>query len=110
MEDVRNFRQESWQWDVLHQGRMTTSQAVAALGFLEPKAGRILGVPRGLRRGGEGAYYRLRTPAVTRTLEEMNARLCEDDDDSDDDSENANTMIIMIIMISVNTQQHASTD
>jgi len=83
MEDVRNFRQESWQWDVLHQGRMTTSQAVAALGFLEPKAGGILGVPRGLRRGGEGAYYRLRTPAVTRTLEEMNARLCEDDDDSD---------------------------
>lgn len=83
MEDVRNFRQESWQWDVLHQGRMTTSQAVAALGFLEPKAGGILGVPKGLRRGGEGAYYRLRVPAVTRTLEEMNDRLCEGiDEDS----------------------------
>lgn len=76
MEDVRNFRQESWQWDVLHEGRMTTSQAVAALGFLEPKAGAILGVPKGLRRGGEGAYYRLRKPAAATTLEEMNARLC----------------------------------
>ncbi len=86
MEDVRNFRQESWQWDVLHQGRMTTSQAVAALGFLEPKAGGILGVPKGLRRGGEGAYYRLRAPAVTRTLEEMNARLCVDDEDDSNTS------------------------
>eukprot|EP00531_Pseudo-nitzschia_arenysensis_P001396 CAMPEP_0116127438 /NCGR_PEP_ID=MMETSP0329-20121206/6840_1 /TAXON_ID=697910 /ORGANISM="Pseudo-nitzschia arenysensis, Strain B593" /LENGTH=544 /DNA_ID=CAMNT_0003621537 /DNA_START=114 /DNA_END=1748 /DNA_ORIENTATION=+ len=88
MEDVRNFRQESWQWDVLHQGRMTTSQAVAALGFLEPKAGGILGVPKGLRRGGEGAYYRLRAPAVTRTLEEMNARLCEPDDEDDSNKGN----------------------
>jgi hypothetical protein len=85
MEDVRNFRQESWQWDVLHEGRMTTSQAVAALGFLEPLAGEILGVPKGLRRGGEGAYYRLRKPAATRTLEEMNAMLCVGNDDGNDD-------------------------
>jgi len=76
IEDVRNFRQESWQWDVLHEGRMTTSQAVAALGFLEPSAGEILGVPKGLRRGGEGAYHRLRKPIALRTLEEMNERLC----------------------------------
>jgi len=75
-EDVRNFRQESWQWDVLHEGRMTTSQAVAALGFLEPGVGEILGVPKGLRRGGQGAYHRLRKPATTRTLDEMNAKLC----------------------------------
>lgn len=80
-EDVRNFRQESWQWDVLHEGRMTTSQAVAALGFLEPRAGDILGVPRGLRRGGQGAYYRLRKPVAVTTLEEMNAMLCTGDDD-----------------------------
>lgn len=37
-EHVRYFRQESWQWDYLHRGRCTTSQAAAALGFLESKA------------------------------------------------------------------------
>ena len=78
IEEVRNFRQESWQWDVLHDGRMTTSQAVAALGFLEPLAGEMLGVPKGLRRGGQGAYHRLRKPLKLQSnLEEMNAMLCE---------------------------------
>ncbi|VEU44727.1 unnamed protein product [Pseudo-nitzschia multistriata] len=86
MEDVRNFRQESWQWDVLHEGRMTTSQAVAALGFLEPEAGEFLGVPRGLRRGGQGAYHRLRKPVAMTTLEEMNRKLC-DGAASDNDGE-----------------------
>ena len=85
-EDVRNFRQESWQWDVLHEGRMTTSQAVAALGFLEPGVGEILGVPKGLRRGGQGAYHRLRKPATTRTLDEMNAKLCIGHGNSDNSS------------------------
>ena len=80
LEDVRKFRQESWQWDVLHEGRCTTSQAVAALGFLEEKAGDFLGVPRGFRRGGLGAYHRLCRPAI-RTLQEMNARLCVGADD-----------------------------
>jgi hypothetical protein len=75
LEDVRFFRQESWQWGALHEGRCTTSQAVAALGFLEPRAGDRLGVPKGLRRGGLGAYHRLRRPAL-RSLNEMNAKLC----------------------------------
>lgn len=79
MEDVRYFRQESWQWDVLHEGRCTTSQAVAAMGFLEPKAAERLGVPKGLRRGGLGAYHRLCRPAL-RSLDEMNARLCVSND------------------------------
>jgi hypothetical protein len=75
LEDVRRFRQESWQWDELHAGRCTTSQAVAALGFLEPLAAEYLGIPRGWRRGGQGAFYRLSKPAL-RTLEEMSAVLC----------------------------------
>lgn len=75
LEDVRSFRQESWQWDAIHEGRCTTSQAVAALGFLEPQAGSILGVPRSWRRGGMGAYHRLREPAI-RSLEEMSSILC----------------------------------
>ncbi|CAJ1959495.1 unnamed protein product [Cylindrotheca closterium] len=75
LEDIRQFRQESWQWDAVHEGRCTTSQAVAALGFLEPEAGKILGVPRSWLRGGMGAYHRLRRPAL-RTLEEMNVVLC----------------------------------
>jgi len=72
---VRNFRQASWQWDALHQGRCTTSQAVAALGFLEPMAGDLLGVPKSWRRGGLGAYHRLRKRPL-RTLEEMKEELC----------------------------------
>jgi hypothetical protein len=75
LEDVRKFRQESWQWDAVHEGRCTTSQAVAALGFLEPDAGLILGVPRSWQRGAVGAYHRLRKPAL-RSLEELNAVLC----------------------------------
>eukprot|EP00536_Pseudo-nitzschia_multiseries_P002305 jgi/Psemu1/183213/e_gw1.30.228.1 len=86
IEDVRNFRQESWQWDVLHEGRMTTSQAVAALGFLEPTAGEMLGVPRGLRKGGIGAYHRLRKPVAMTTLEEMNHHLCVGIDGGDGDA------------------------
>jgi hypothetical protein len=75
LEDVRFFRQDSWQWDAVHEGRCTTSQAAAALGFLEPKAAKLLGVPRSWQRGGIGAYYRLRKPAL-QTLEEMNSVLC----------------------------------
>ena len=76
MEDVRRFRQDSWQWDALHSGRCTTSQVAAALGFLEPIAGEALGVPRSLRRGGLGAYERLRRPRFVTTLEEVNTKLC----------------------------------
>ena len=71
LEDVRNFRQESWQWDALHNGRCTTSQAVAALGFLDPAAGGALGVPWSWRKGSIGAFYRLRAKALG-TIEEMN--------------------------------------
>jgi hypothetical protein len=76
LEDVRNFRQESWQWDALHNGRCTTSQAVAALGFLDPAAGGALGVPWSWRKGSIGAFYRLRADALG-TIEEMNKVLCE---------------------------------
>jgi hypothetical protein len=76
LEDARMFRQEScWQWDALHNGRCTTSQAVAALGFLDPAAGGALGVPWSWRKGSIGAFYRLRTKALG-TLEEMNKVLC----------------------------------
>jgi len=74
LEDVRNIRQDSWQWDALHDGRCTTSQAVAALGFLEPKAGMLLGIPSSWQRRGVAAYDRLRQPAL-RTLDQMNALL-----------------------------------
>jgi len=74
LEDVRNIRQDSWQWDLLHNGRCTTSQAVAALGFLEQKAGRLLEVPSTWQRRGIGAYTRLRQRAL-RTLDEMNEEL-----------------------------------
>ncbi|KAI2503284.1 hypothetical protein MHU86_11114 [Fragilaria crotonensis] len=50
LEDVRNFRQDSWQWDALHAGRCTTSQASAALGFLEPEAAAVLQIPKSWQR------------------------------------------------------------
>jgi hypothetical protein len=44
-DDVRQFRQGSRQWEVLHRGRLTTSQAAAALGFLENEYGELLKIP-----------------------------------------------------------------
>lgn len=43
---------------------------MAALGFLEEEAADVLGVPKSLRRGGLGAYHRLRAPAH-QTLEDL---------------------------------------
>ena len=80
LEDIRQFRQDSWQWDAVHLGRCTTSQAVAALGFLEPEAGRVLGVPKSWQRGGLGAYMRLSQQPI-RTLEEMNDVLIDNNID-----------------------------
>jgi len=71
LEDVRHFRQDSWQWDELHKGRCTTSQAAPALGLLEPNAARALGIPRSLQKGCMSAFYRLGQPAL-RNLEDMN--------------------------------------
>lgn len=75
LEDVRLFRQDSWQWDALHSGRCTTSQATAALGLLESKAGGELGIPRSLQKGAVGAYHRLSQPGL-RSLEDMREVLC----------------------------------
>ena len=74
-EDVRLFRQDSWQWDALHSGRCTTSQATAALGLLESRAGSELGIPRSLQKGAQGAYHRLSRPGL-RTLDDMREVLC----------------------------------
>ncbi len=75
LEEVRMFRQDSWQWDELHRGRCTTSQAAPALGLLEPNAAKALGIPRSLQKGCMGAFRRLSEPAL-RTLDEMNQVLC----------------------------------
>jgi hypothetical protein len=63
----------------LHLGRCTTSQAAAALGFLEPNAAIFLGIPKSLQRGGGGAWERLRqdTSAIYQ-LDEMERVLCVD--------------------------------
>lgn len=76
LEDVRMFRQDSWQWDALHEGRCTTSQVAAGLGLLEPKAGRVLDIPASWRRGGRSTFHRLQQRPL-RTLQEMNDVLCE---------------------------------
>lgn len=85
VEDVRYFRQDSWQWDALHDGRCTTSQLPAALGFLEPNASQILQIPKSwCRRDGgitNSAYLRLRLPAL-RALHQMREVLLVNDDDN----------------------------
>jgi hypothetical protein len=81
LEDARLFRQDSWQWDALHHGRCTTSQAVAALGFLEPITGEVLGISNDWLRGGTGAYVRLGQKAI-RSLDDMNKVLCDHGDDA----------------------------
>ena len=75
LEDVRKFRQDSWQWNALHNGRCTASQTAAALGFLEPSAGKFLGIPRSLQSDVRRAYHQLSQPAL-RSLEEMKEELC----------------------------------
>ena len=82
LEDVRNFRQDSWQWDALHVGRCTTSQASAALGFLEPQAAAALQIPKSWQRGGVGAYHRIREDGL-RTLKDMRETLLSDERRSD---------------------------
>jgi hypothetical protein len=47
-QDLSLYRQDSWQWDALHKGRLTTSKAAACLGFYESKAGKILQIPSSL--------------------------------------------------------------
>lgn len=78
LEDVSSFRQESWQWDALHAGRCTTSQAAAALGFLDPTPGQVLNVPPSWRRGALRAYQRLSQKPVLRTLEDMRKVLLDE--------------------------------
>lgn len=90
LEDVSRFRQESWQWDALHAGRCTTSQAAAALGFLDPTPAQVLNIPNSWRKGASGAFRRLSQQPVLRTLEDMRRTLLETSStstspDTDDD-------------------------
>jgi len=79
--DVQHYYpQGSWQWNELHVGRCTTSQAAGALGFLNDHAAQVLGVPVAWRqRGGRGSYQRLSQRPVLRTLSELNHRLVTSD-------------------------------
>ena len=47
--DLSKFRQSSYQWNILHTGRLTTSMIAGGLGLLESKASTYLGVPKSLR-------------------------------------------------------------
>lgn len=66
-EDFWRFRQDSVEWGLLHHGRVTTSRMASVLGFYEPLAARILGVPRSLAgsRKAVEAYWKLSLPPVT---------------------------------------------
>lgn len=85
LEHVRQFRQDSWQWDVARRGRCTTSCAAAALGFLESMQGELLNVPKSWRsRGGaRSAFVKMRAEPI-RTLERMNEVLCCGDEGDED--------------------------
>lgn len=49
LQDLMKFRQHTWQWDALHQGRLTTSRLSAVLGVYESKSASFLGVPKSLQ-------------------------------------------------------------
>lgn len=46
--DLCLFRQDSWQWDALHQGRLTTSRLAAVLGIYEKASSAYLKIPQSL--------------------------------------------------------------
>lgn len=43
------FRQDTWQWDALHTGRLTTSKLACCLGFFEGFTACSLNIPRSLQ-------------------------------------------------------------
>ncbi|EKX44489.1 hypothetical protein GUITHDRAFT_87414 [Guillardia theta CCMP2712] len=47
-QDFHRFRQDSLQWALLHNGRLTTSRMASILGFYEPWASKLLNIPRSL--------------------------------------------------------------
>uniref|UniRef100_A0A0G4HES6 Uncharacterized protein n=1 Tax=Chromera velia CCMP2878 TaxID=1169474 RepID=A0A0G4HES6_9ALVE len=47
--DLSLFPQDSWQWDALHLGRVTSARLAPALGFFEPHAAARLDIPYGFR-------------------------------------------------------------
>lgn len=79
-----SFRQDTWRWDMLHQGRLTGRFAAAALGFFDAPAAARLKVPPTLRnpmRAVEAAAY-LSKSFETEALETI---FCDDDEDERDD-------------------------
>jgi hypothetical protein len=48
-EDCNQFRQNSWQWDALHNGVLTTSKLASCLGFYESSAAYQLNIPHSLQ-------------------------------------------------------------
>ena len=76
--DVCKFRQDSIQWDLLHEGRCTTSRAACALGVLEDHAANELGIPKSLRKRGVRAYDHLLQEPL-RTLSDMDRVLCNEE-------------------------------
>lgn len=51
-QDLGLFRQDSWQWDALHQGRLTTSKLASVLAFFEHKSSTSLRIPKSLQGHG----------------------------------------------------------
>jgi hypothetical protein len=60
--DLSKFSQDSWQWEYLHKGRLTTSQLAAVLGFYENSSSTFLKIPDSLRSHNRAvfAYEHLR--------------------------------------------------
>eukprot|EP00614_Pseudopedinella_elastica_P012309 CAMPEP_0172610314 /NCGR_PEP_ID=MMETSP1068-20121228/30133_1 /TAXON_ID=35684 /ORGANISM="Pseudopedinella elastica, Strain CCMP716" /LENGTH=385 /DNA_ID=CAMNT_0013413989 /DNA_START=59 /DNA_END=1213 /DNA_ORIENTATION=- len=67
LQDLTQFRQDSWQWAALHTGRLTTSKAAACLGLYEALGARRVGVPNSLAGHSKAvsAWSRLMEEPVT---------------------------------------------
>lgn len=81
---LSRFRQSSRQWRVMHEGRLTTSRAAAAMGILEPVAAAKLGIPKSLSGNSKAghAFFHLQSSPSFMSLEAAQVQLIDSNHDN----------------------------
>eukprot|EP00943_MAST-04B_sp_MAST-4B-sp1_P003754 g3754.t1 len=88
--DLSLFRQSSQQWNLMHNGRLTTSRAAGATGMLEKKFARKLGIPDSLSGNGKArqSFFHLRNAPAFVNLLGAEKILCGLDESNNDNYKN----------------------
>lgn len=81
--DLKLFRQDSWQWNTMHEGRLTTSKAAAVMGILEQGPAYRLHIPKSLWSSDKAlnAFHHLCGATAFRTLREAGQVLIDQPED-----------------------------